>query len=609
MRALGGRVKRSAIACLFALLVWLPDAFAQTTPVGTVKTVAGGAQATRGGNVVPLRLNDGVFRNDVLETSAGAKLDIVFRDGTNMSLGPDAEVVIDDFVFQEAGAQDNVALRLASGAARFISGQIAHAAQANMSVRTPVATIGIRGTDFFTEMDGRHLSAALFSGYEITVSNASGTTVLRPGEGADVWGDEAPTHRQNWGPARINRALALVNTGAPYLYSRPLAVASTLGEALTAGHIKANARYRYEYADQANRPQTAYAHTLRARLGYETLAWNGFFAGVEGQIVRDVGARRGDGLVNPPSLPVIPDPDTSRLNQAYGGWTTTGSDGSAGTRVVIGRQRLSYDNERWVGSIEFRQTDQVFDAASFETRALPGFAVRYAYTSRVNRVLGDNPNGVWSSKTHLVNVGTTLVPFGVTTAYAYLLDLRPVPTLSSATTGIRYDGGIDAGALRIGLEAEIARQRDYGRNPNAFGLTYALIRPSLKFSRTTLYAGWESLGSDGRISLQTPLSTLHAQNGWADIFNTTPVNGLHDTKLRIVQDLPDVGPLKNGKLDLRWHDFKAARGGVHYGHEWDADINASVNGWITAGVQFARYEADRFASDTTKVFAYIEFQY
>ena len=251
----------------------------------------------------------------------------------------------------------------------------------------------------------------------------------------------------------------------------------------------------------------------------------------------------------------------------------------------------------------------MLDAANVETRALPGFNLRYAYVTRVNRVLGDNPNGVWSSKSHLIGAATTLVPFGVTTAYAYLLDLRPVPALSSATTGIRYDGGVDAGPLRFGLEAEIARQSDYGRNLNSFGLTYALIRPSLKFNRTTLYAGWESLGSNGRVAIQTPLATLHAQNGWADIFGTTPANGLRDVKFRLLQELPDIGPFGNGKLDLRWHDFRAARGGARYGQEWDADINASFKGWVTLGVQFARYEARGFGADTTKLFLYAEFQY
>ncbi len=336
----------------------------------------------------------------------------------------------------------------------------------------------------------------------------------------------------------------------------------------------------------------------------------------EGEVTVELGGnRRNDGVPNPLALPVplpvIADPESELLNRAYVGWTMPGEDGLAGTRVVIGRQRIAYDNERWVGPVNFRQNDQTFDAATIEARPIAGVAVRYAYLDRVNRILGNNANGHWGSASHLFAASTNRIPFGVTTAYAYLLDLKPVPRLSSATFGLRYEAVPEnTDGLTFGLEAEIARQSDYGANPNNFGVTYTLLRPVARWEdTTTLSVGWERLGGDGVNALQTPLATLHRHNGWADVFTTTPVNGLSDVHLRLMQELPDTGFVTNPKLDLRYHEFRALRGGARYGSEWDADLNFSVLSRATLGVRFAHYDAKTFDSDTSKLWLYVEVQY
>jgi hypothetical protein len=411
----------------------------------------------------------------------------------------------------------------------------------------------------------------------------------------------------------VNRALALVTVASaderPLPYARPVAAEDSLGAALIGGKFKIDARLRYEFVDHASQPRNAYAVTARLRLGYETLAWNGLFAGAEGEVTRDLGDRRSDGVHNVPSLPVIADPNSDTVNQAYLGWTRAGQDGLAGTRAVIGRQRIAYENERWVGPGTFRQNDQTFDAVSVETREIPGLALRYAYTTRVNRILGNNANGRWNSDNHFIGATTNVVPFGLTTAYVYLLDLHPVPQFSSATYGVRYDGLVDAGEFTFGLEGEVARQTDYAANPANYALTYGLVRPSLKWRGSMLAAGWEHLGGNGVVALQTPLATLHRHNGWADIFTVTPANGLRDLHVRFLQELPDAGPMKTPKLDLRFHSFAPTTGGAHYGTEFDADLNATVLGRVTAGIRFASYNAKSFDADTKKLWLYLEFQY
>ena len=592
-------------------------------PVGSIAALQGAATVTRQNTAQPLAANAPIFTDDVLETGPGAKLLVRFSDGTELTLGPKADVVIDEFVYNPNGGAtgaNRAALRVTGGAMRLVAGAVERVGGAkSITVSTAVGTIGIRGTDFFVEMNADHLAVALFSGFEIAVANTAGETVLRPGEGTDIWAQGTaavtPSRPLIWNNERVNRALALVTLSSPTArtlpYAAPVAAADNAGDAFMQGTFKLDGRLRYESVDQAARPRNAYAATFRLRAAYETLAWNGLFAGIEGEFTRALAERRGDGVVNPPTLPVIADPDSETLNRAYVGWTMAGRDGMAGTRAVVGRQRLVYDNERWIGAAAFRQNDQTFDAATIETRALPHLALRYAYVDRVNRVLGNNPGGHWDSASHLMGATTDALPFGLTTAYAYLLDLAPVPRLSSATYGARYDAlwQADAG-LALGLEAELARQSNYAANSNRYALTYALLRPTLRWhDATSLYLGWEHLGSNGVDALQTPLATLHRHNGWADVFTTTPVNGLDDVHVRLTQDLPDMGFVKNPKLDVRYHDFHAARGGAHYGSEFDADVNVSLLARATLGLRFARYEAKRFDSNTTKLWLYVEMQY
>jgi hypothetical protein len=606
MRRLWGTI--GVIAGAFALT---PVAAQETVRAGGVSALTGNALAVRAVGQDDLAVNDPIFTDDILETGPTGKLRVTFSDNTELTLGPNADVVIDEYVYAPEKKAGNAAIRIAAGTARILAGAIeGSGGQGAFAVSTPIATIGIRGTDFFVEMDGDHLQVALFSGYEVTVTNAAGTTVLRPGEGTDVWGAAAPTPGIPWGPDRVNRALAMVTaipeSARSLTYARPPAQEATLMEALTRGDVIIEGRIRYEHVTQAAAPLPAYATTARLRVGYETAAFRGVFAGIEGEVTREIGGLRSDGSIVLTGRPVIPDPDSEELNTLYAGWSMAGADGMTAARAVIGRQRLIYDNERWIGAGAFRQNDQTFDAVAIDARPAPHIAVRYAYLDGINRVLGNNPNGYWRSDSHALGVTTDLVPYGLLTGYAYLLDLQSTPQFSSATYGVRYDTMATGGEAFFGLEAELARQTDYRRNTADFALTYALLRPSINYMDTTIFAGVEWLEGNGRNAVQTPLATLHRHNGWADVVDVVPANGLRDIHVRYLQELPDLGPFKTPRIDLRLHHFTSDSGAITYGMEYDADINVSVMGYATVGVRWARYAAKRFASDTEKLWLYVE---
>ncbi len=603
-RVIGG-VSAAAFACA--------SAYAQDAArAGGVSALTGNALAIRETAQDELALNDPIFSDDILETGPTGKLRVTFADNTQLTLGPDSDVVIDEFVYAPDKKTGNAAIRIAAGTARILAGAIEdNSGQGAFQISTPIATIGIRGTDFFVELEGDHLQVALFSGYEVTVTNGAGTTILRPGEGTDVYGAAAPTPGIPWGPDRVNRALAMVtpiaDSARSLAYARPIAQESTLMEALTRGDVIVDGRIRYEHVTQAAAPLPAHATTARLRVGYETAAFRGVFAGIEGEITRKLSGLRSDGAIVLTGRPAIPDPDSEVLNTLYAGWSMAGDDGMTAARAVVGRQRIMYDNERWIGAGAFRQNDQTFDAVTVEGRPMAHLAVRYAYLDGINRVLGNStPNGHWRSDSHALGVTTDAVPYGLLTGYAYLLDLHPVPQFSSATYGIRYDTMATGGEALFGLEAELARQTDYRGNTGDFAVTYALLRPSIHYMDTTLFAGVEVLGGNGVRALQTPLATLHRHNGWADVFNVTPANGLRDIHVRYLQEFPDFGPIKNPRADLRLHHFTSDSGAVTYGTEYNADVNFSAMGYATIGLRWARYEANGFASDTEKLWLYVE---
>lgn len=96
-----------------------------------------------------------LFLGDAIESGPGAGLQILLADETVFTIGPDARLTIDEFVYSPAGGAGRLTATVARGAFRMISGKVAAAGPDAMRVRTPVATIGIRGTIVGGEVNQR----------------------------------------------------------------------------------------------------------------------------------------------------------------------------------------------------------------------------------------------------------------------------------------------------------------------------------------------------------------------------------------------------------------------------------------------------------------------
>jgi len=93
-----------------------------------------------------VRSGDPVFLGDTIETGPDSGLQIMLMDETIFTIGPDAALIIDEFVYDPETSAGKVTASVLKGAFRFVSGRVAKDEPRNMNVKTPVGTIGIRGT-------------------------------------------------------------------------------------------------------------------------------------------------------------------------------------------------------------------------------------------------------------------------------------------------------------------------------------------------------------------------------------------------------------------------------------------------------------------------------
>ncbi|MGZ0188451.1 MAG: FecR family protein [Alphaproteobacteria bacterium] len=93
----------------------------------------------------PIYLRDRVVADTVLETVADGRLDVRFVDETKLIVGPSSKVKIDKFVIDPNRASGEVTLNVSKGLMRFVSGRLA---SSSYKIKTPTATMGVRGTDF-----------------------------------------------------------------------------------------------------------------------------------------------------------------------------------------------------------------------------------------------------------------------------------------------------------------------------------------------------------------------------------------------------------------------------------------------------------------------------
>lgn len=383
----------------------------------------------------------------------------------------------------------------------------------------------------------------------------------------------------------------------------PLAAADHLAGALAQGRFTLNLRLRYEDVRQTALRE-ANALTLRPRLGFTTAPLQGWQAMLEAEsILAADGESYSQAGLNPGGAgrAVIADPETTELNQAWLAFTR------GRTSATVGRQRLVLDNARFVGDVGWRQNMQTFDALVVQDRSLEKTTLTYAWLDRINRVFGDrHRQGYWKSNSHLLNASHTGLPVGTLTGYAYLLDFAGSPANSCATYGVSLAGTRKlTDRLKFTYRAELATQSDHGANPLDYSTHYLGLEAGLTGQPGSLTLGREVLGSDHNVGFKTPLATLHAFNGWADLFLTTPGPGLRDTYVRGTATLP-----ARVALTAIYHWYETDATGVRLGSEFNLQLTRKFGARVTGLCKYADFRrASPTLPDVKKIWVQVEFAY
>lgn len=403
---------------------------------------------------------------------------------------------------------------------------------------------------------------------------------------------------------------------------------AAMGSPLMAEPIKfkplVDARIRYENVDQTGIAKEADAITARARAGYE-LSSGPFSFLAEAEATLAISEKYNSGLNGKGTYPLVADPQNIELNRIQ-----LQFKGIPKTIVTAGRQRINLDDQRFVGAVGWRDNEQTFDAARIEWSGVKNLKLdlTYAWSARTiwgidgtpatvpprpQAISGDN---VFGNLAYTTKVGTL-------TGFYYRVDEDELPAAllrnSSQTVGGRFSGAYPFSKIaKLTYTASYANQSDIGTNPLNYSADYYLGELGVEVKAFKLGIGYEVLGADGSVTtkstglpfaggfaLQTPFATLHKFQGWADKFLVTPATGIKDLYGSAGYGWKKVGPFDTIGVLAVYHDYKADRLGAHYGEEIDLQLLAKVKKY-TFTLKYADYNAKAFATDTSKIWASVE---
>lgn len=361
-----------------------------------------------------------------------------------------------------------------------------------------------------------------------------------------------------------------------------------------------DARFRYELADQATTLTQADAVTLRVRPGLIFAVDKSISLLVEGEGTFALLEDYNSTVNGKTGFASVPDPETLEINRLQLQYK------SKLVTVTAGRQRINLDDQRFVGAVGWRQNEQTFDAVRAEGKAGPvSFDATYAWSQRTVFGVDAGPRRAFNGSYVFLGAGGKLGPINVK-AFAYLLDYaghEPVAANSTQTYGLRATGAFKlTPKITLNVAASYATQSDYSLNPVDYSVGYLAGELGLAVGDYGLTAGYERLGSGSGKSFQTPLATLHKFNGWADLFLTTPAQGLQDIYLGASAKFPKVKALPGLNAGLTWHAFSSDIGGQKFGKEWDAQVGFKLTKSVSLLAKYAEFDrtgASKFTGDVT----------
>lgn len=202
------QVLRSAALLPLAAAAWTFDG-------GTARAIdlAGRVERLQGSAIAvgstgfsrPLQPGSTILVGDRVETGADSRLRLRMNDGAVMTLGSSSVVTIETYDEDEAAGK--ALLDVIQGVFLAASGAIARLGPESFQIRTPVAVLGVRGTELWGDALPDRLAVAMLSGTGVIVTTAVGTVELtQPEQGVDVFAGQPLPQPRTWSPERLERA-------------------------------------------------------------------------------------------------------------------------------------------------------------------------------------------------------------------------------------------------------------------------------------------------------------------------------------------------------------------------------------------------------------------
>lgn len=398
----------------------------------------------------------------------------------------------------------------------------------------------------------------------------------------------------------------------------PLAFAEVHAEdvftdAVKAGKATFQVRPRFEFVDDdgAATADPAKAFVVRTVLGYKLAPIAGITAYAEAEDIRALGDDYHVPVVQPnAAFATVVDSESTAVNQAW----------LSGYGFKVGKQKMVYNNSRFIGDVAFRQDDQTFTAISYEkAKLLSWLDVQASYASKVAMINGQSGD----IRLPVVNVkARTPVGANVTLFWAGL-EGKEAAGLTVPMAGLIANTGKDKSreyrVIKIdGKQGKFLYDLSYGKQVayadgtavNVPDADYRDIQLGYDFGPLVVKLQQETLEQ----GFQTPLATLHVFNGWADRFLVTPTGGLVDTNIKFSGKAAGLG------LALAIHQFEAESGGTTFGTEIDASVTKTFTPNWSAMVKVAQFDgsgdittgnaaAQAYSKDLLKTWVQVDYKF
>jgi hypothetical protein len=146
-------MKKMLLGLSFLCLLASPAAALPPDAIGQIQTLKGAAYILRGNNTLPANVGGPVYRGDTIRTAKTGSLGIVLADDSSLSLGPESEIVLKDYLFNPKEGKFTFLTRMVKGTFAYLSGIIGKLSPDSIRLEIPDATIAVRGTRLLVKIE------------------------------------------------------------------------------------------------------------------------------------------------------------------------------------------------------------------------------------------------------------------------------------------------------------------------------------------------------------------------------------------------------------------------------------------------------------------------